>query len=99
MCAEEPKHGVEGCLGGVTDVLLPVVPPDSPAMQHVRILPVQTLLAKTHHAVKEKIRKVPDQLINKQKLSSLHKEERRFAILFCLFLFSLTNLGVKLRNE
>ena len=64
MGGEEAEHGGEGCPGGVADVLLPVVPPHCPAVLHVPVLPVQTLLAKTHNSGKEKIKKVPDQLIN-----------------------------------
>ena len=64
VCSEEAQHGVEGGPGGVADVLPPVVPPDCPAVEHVWVLPVETLLAKTHHSAKENILKLPDQLIN-----------------------------------
>ena len=53
--AEEAEQAGEGGPGGVVDVLPPVVPPDHPAVLHVRVLPVQTLLAETHHSAEENI--------------------------------------------
>jgi len=49
MSIQEANHTVESSPGSVADCLVPHVPPDSPAVRHIRVLPQHTPCSKAHH--------------------------------------------------
>ena len=49
MSVEEPLESSESSCGSIADSWVPHVPPDSPAMHHVRVGPQHTGRPKTHN--------------------------------------------------